>query len=183
MIENMTMKNNVDLKDAIRSIPDFPKAGIVFRDITTLLSNPDAFAQTIDVMEGYCQKRKATRLLAIESRGFLFGGALASRLGLGLAIVRKPGKLPGKTIKQDYELEYGIDTIEMNTDAINKDDRVVVIDDLVATGGTLGAACKLVEKAGGTVAGIAVLIDLAFLPWREKLKGYDILSLVKYDSE
>lgn len=172
-----------DLKDAIRSIPNFPKKGIVFRDITTLLANPDAFGKTIDKMEAYCRERKADKIVAIESRGFLFGGALADRLGISLVIVRKPGKLPSETISQEYELEYGTDKIEMHTDSIQNGDSVIVIDDLVATGGTLGASCKLIEKAGGKVAGIAVLVDLAFIPWREKLKGYDILSLVKYDTE
>jgi adenine phosphoribosyltransferase len=175
--------DNYDLKEAIRSIPNFPKKGVVFRDITSLLSDPGAFAHTIDLMEHYCRKRKATKILAIESRGFLFGGALANRLSVGMAIVRKPGKLPGRTISQEYKLEYGTDKIEMHIDAVSKNDSVVIVDDLVATGGTLEAACKLTEKAGGKVVGIAVLIDLAFLPWRDKLKGYDILSLIKYDSE
>jgi len=134
-------------------------------------------------METYCRERKANKIVAIESRGFPFGGALANRLGLSLILVRKPGKLPGETITQEYELEYGTDKIEMHTDSIEDGDAVVVIDDLVATGGTLEASCKLIEKAGGKIAGIAVVIDLAFIPWREKLKGYDILSLVKYDSE
>ena len=172
-----------DLKDAIRSIPDFPKKGIVFRDITTLLAQPDAFSKTIDKMEAYCRERRADKIVAIESRGFLFGGALADRLGVSLVIVRKPGKLPGKTISQEYELEYGTDKIEIHTDSIQNGDSVIVIDDLVATGGTLEASCKLIEKSGGKISGIAVLVDLAFIPWREKLKGYDILSLVKYDSE
>jgi len=177
------INGKIELRESIRSIPDFPKKGIVFRDITSLLSNPDAFAYTIDLMEDYCKKQKATKILAIESRGFLFGGALANRLGLGMAIVRKPGKLPGKTISQEYKLEYGTDKIEMHIDAVDKNDSIVIVDDLVATGGTLEAACKLIEKAGGRVAGIAVLIDLAFLPWRDRLKGYDIFSLIKYDSE
>ncbi len=172
-----------DLKKAIRSIPDFPKKGIVFRDITTLLANPEAFGKTLDLMETYCRERKADKIVAIESRGFLFGGALANRLGIGLVIVRKPGKLPGETISQEYELEYGTDKIEMHTDSIQNGDAVVVIDDLVATGGTLEASCKLIEKAGGKIAGISVLVDLAFIPWREKLKGYDIQALVTYDSE
>ncbi|HHI03235.1 MAG TPA: adenine phosphoribosyltransferase [candidate division Zixibacteria bacterium] len=172
-----------DLKKAIRSIPDFPKKGIVFRDITTLLADPDAFGKTLDRMETYCRERQANKIVAIESRGFLFGGALANRLGVSLVIVRKPGKLPGETIAQEYELEYGTDKIEIHSDSIQNGDSVVVIDDLVATGGTLEASCKLIEKAGGEVAGISVLVDLAFIPWREKLKGYDIQSLVKYDRE
>ena len=134
-------------------------------------------------METYCRERQANKIVAIESRGFLFGGALANRLGVSLVIVRKPGKLPGETIAQEYELEYGTDKIEIHSDSIQNGDSVVVIDDLVATGGTLEASCKLIEKAGGEVAGISVLVDLAFIPWREKLKGYDIQSLVKYDRE
>ncbi|MCP4705358.1 MAG: adenine phosphoribosyltransferase [candidate division Zixibacteria bacterium] len=172
-----------DLKKAIRSIPDFPKKGIVFYDITSLLENHEAFDQTLDLMEKYCRERKANKIVAIESRGFIFGGALANRLGVSLVLIRKPGKLPGETISQEYELEYGTDKIEMHTDSIEKGDSVIMIDDLVATGGTLEAACKLVEKAGGKIAGISVLVDLAFIPWREKLKDYDIQALVKYDSE
>lgn len=172
-----------DLKKAIRSIPDFPKKGIVFRDITTLLANPEAFGKTLDMMETYCRERKANKIVAIESRGFIFGGALANRLGLSLTLIRKPGKLPSETIAQEYELEYGTDKVEIHTDSIQDGDLVIIVDDLVATGGTLEASCKLIEKAGGKIAGIAVMIDLAFIPWREKLKGYNILSLVKYDSE
>lgn len=172
-----------DLKKAIRSIPDFPKKGIVFRDITTLLANPDAFGKTLDLMETYCRERRPNKIVAIESRGFVFGGALANRLGISLVMVRKQGKLPGETIAQEYELEYGTDKIEIHSDSIQQGDSIIIIDDLVATGGTLEATCKLVEKAGGKISGISVLVDLAFMPWREKLKGYDIQALVKYDSE
>ncbi len=173
----------IDLKEAIRTVPDFPKKGIMFRDITTLLLNPDAFRAAIDRLEEFARTRRVDKILAIESRGFIFGAALADRIAVGLIPVRKAGKLPGKTIKYEYALEYGFDCIEIHYDALKKGDSVLVIDDLVATGGTLEATCKLAEKSGAKVGGIAVVIDLAYLPWRKKLAGYDILSLVRYDSE
>jgi adenine phosphoribosyltransferase len=173
----------IDLKTVIRNVRDFPKKGIVFRDITTLLLDPAAFHHSLDLMENFCRSRKIDRILAIESRGFIFGGALADRLRVGFVPIRKAGKLPGKTIRYDYQLEYGTDSIEIHADALIKGHSVLIVDDLVATGGTLEATCKLVEKAGARVAGIVVLIDLAFLPWRKKLAGYEVLSLVKYDSE
>jgi adenine phosphoribosyltransferase len=173
----------IDLKAAIRNIPDFPKKGIVFRDITTLLQDPKAFKHSLDLMEKFTRDKKIDRILGIESRGFIFGGALADRIGVGFIPIRKAGKLPWKTVRYDYELEYGTDSVEMHADALLKGQSVLIVDDLAATGGTLEATCKLVEKAGAKVAGIAVLIDLAYLPWREKVGRYDILSLVKYDSE
>ncbi|SYZ73668.1 Adenine phosphoribosyltransferase [Candidatus Zixiibacteriota bacterium] len=173
----------IDLKAAIRTVPDFPTKGIMFRDITTLLLNPDAFRTAIDRIEEFGRSRHIDKILAIESRGFLFGAAVADRLGTGLIPIRKAGKLPGKIIKYEYALEYGTDTIEIHEDALKKGETVLVVDDLVATGGTLEAACRLAEKCGARVGGIAVVIDLAYLPWRKKLQGYDILSLVRYDSE
>jgi len=173
----------IDFKDAIRSIPDFPRKGVVFRDITTLLSYPDAYRAALDKMTAYSREKNVDKIVAIESRGFIFGGALADRLGIPLVPIRKPGKLPFETLGQEYSLEYGTDKIEMHTDAVATGDRVLVVDDLVATGGTLGAACKLIERSGGRVAGIAVLIDLAYLPWRKQVKDYDVLSLIQYDSE
>lgn len=173
----------IDLKKAVRSIPDFPRKGIVFRDITTLLNNSAAFKQALDQLEKFCREKRAEKILAIEARGFVFGGALADRLGIGLVLARKPGKLPARTLRYEYELEYGTDAIEIQADDVKKGERVLVVDDLVATGGTLEAACKLAEQAGGKVAGIALLIDLAFLPWREKIDKYDILSLITYDTE
>jgi adenine phosphoribosyltransferase len=172
-----------DLKKAIRAIPDFPKPGILFYDITSLLANPDAYREAVDRLEEYCRKRNADKIVAIESRGFIFGGALADRIGIPFVPIRKPGKLPGETVRQEYELEYGTDAIEMHADAIHPGDHVLVIDDLIATGGTLQAACKLVERVGGHVAGIAALIELAFLPWRERMKPYDVFTLISYDSE
>lgn len=173
----------VNLKASIRSIPDFPKKGIVFRDITTLLQDPDAFAHSLDLMQDFASTRKIDCVLGIESRGFIFGGALADRLGVGFIPVRKAGKLPAETIRYEYELEYGTSSIEIHTDAIEKGQSVLIVDDLAATGGTLEAACKLVEQIGAKVAGIALLIDLAFLPWREKVRKYDILTLIRFDTE
>ena len=172
-----------ELKDAVRSIPDFPKKGIVFRDITTLLGEPDAYKKSLDLMEKFCLESGAKKILGIEARGFIFGGALSDRLGIPFIPARKPGKLPAETYIQEYELEYGTDAVEIHADAITAGDSVLVVDDLVATGGTLEAVCKLVEMAGGRVAGVAVLIDLAYLPWRKRLEKYNILSLIKYESE
>ncbi|MCX6826796.1 MAG: adenine phosphoribosyltransferase [candidate division Zixibacteria bacterium] len=173
----------MDLKSAIRSIPDFPKKGIMFRDITTLLLDPEAFHYVIDQMEDFSRGKNVSKILAIESRGFIFGAALADRLGLGFVPIRKTGKLPGEKLRQEYELEYGIDAVEIHADALKPRESILMVDDLVATGGTLEAACKLVEKSGANVSGIAVLVDLAFLPWRQRLAKYDVLSLVKYESE
>lgn len=173
----------MDLKLAIRSVPDFPKKGIVFRDITTLLLDKIAFRQSIDELQGFCLGKKVDKILGIESRGFIFGGILADRLGAGFVPIRKKGKLPAKTLMQEYQLEYGTDSIEIHSDALVAGDSVLIVDDLIATGGTLEAACKLVEKNKAVVAGIAALIELTFLNGRQKLSNYDIISLVKYDSE
>ncbi len=172
-----------DLKAVIRSIPDFPKPGIIFRDITTLLSDPEAYKEALDEFEEYFREKGVTRIAAIDSRGFIFGGALADRMSVPLAIIRKKGKLPYKTIHEEYALEYGTDTLEMHIDAIEKGDKVAVIDDLLATGGTLEASCKMVEKLGGEVAVIGVVIELSFLKGRDKLSGYDIKALIDYDTE
>lgn len=172
----------VDLKSAVRAIPDFPKEGILFYDITTLLVNPEAFRAALDRMEKFCRDRNANRIVGIESRGFIFAGALADRLKIGFVPVRKAGKLPGETIAASYDLEYGSATIEIHADAVKPGDAVVVVDDLIATGGTLEATCRLVERVGARVVGITALIDLAFLPWEEKLEKYDVLSLITYES-
>lgn len=172
-----------DLKKAIRSIPDFPKPGIVFRDITTLMADAEAFRHALDQFQEYFRARGVTRIAAIDSRGFIFGGALADRLGIPLVPIRKKGKLPYKTIGQEYSLEYGTDSLEIHTDAIGQNDKVAVLDDLLATGGTLEASCRLVERLGGKVVAVGVLIELSFLKGREKLSAYDIKSLVDYDSE
>lgn len=172
-----------ELKKYIRSVPDFPKPGINFYDITTLLQDPAGFKMALDSMEKFVRSKEAKKIVSIESRGFVFGAALADRLGVGLVTARKPGKLPYKTISEEYDLEYGTDSLEIHADAVSEGERVVVVDDLIATGGTLQAACKMVRKLGGEVVGISVVIDLSFLPWREKLKGYDVHYLISYDSE
>lgn len=172
-----------DLKKVIRSIPDFPKPGIVFRDITTLLADAEAFRHGLDLFQEYFHSRGVTVIAAIDSRGFIFGGALADRLGVPLVLIRKKGKLPYTTIGQEYSLEYGTDSLEIHTDAISRNDKVAVLDDLLATGGTLEASCRLVERLGGKVVAVGVLIELSFLKGRERLSAYDVKSLVDYDSE
>lgn len=177
----------MDLKKHIRKIPDFPKKGIVFRDITTLLQNPDAFKQTIDQFYEHFKNKKPDVIVGIESRGFIFAAPLAYKLGAKFAIVRKKGKLPYKVVREEYDLEYGKDIIEMHEDAIKRGDRVLFIDDLIATGGTMLAAAKLVEKLGGDIIGMGFVVELDFLPGKEKLlrhnPKYDIHSLVHYASE
>lgn len=172
-----------ELKKYIRSVPDFPKPGINFYDITTLLQNPDSFKIALELMEKYIREKKVNKLISIESRGFIFGAALADRLNLGFVPARKPGKLPYKTIAEEYDLEYGTDRLELHSDSVSNGDKVVIVDDLLATGGTMQAACKLVEKLGGEVSGISVVIDLSFLPWRDKLSNYNVNYLISYDSE
>ncbi len=171
------------IKDAIRAVPDFPKPGIMFRDISTLLSDPVAFKESLDLFESHFKARGITKIAAIDSRGFLFGGALADRMNLPLVLIRKKGKLPYETISADYELEYGTDSLEIHTDAVSSGDKVAVLDDLLATGGTLAAACKMVEQLGAEVSTVAVLVELSFINGRAKFPGYDILALVDYDSE
>lgn len=171
------------LKKYIRSVPDFPKPGINFYDITTLFQDPVGFNLALDGMESYVREREADKIVAIEARGFILGAALADRLNIGLVPARKPGKLPWRTITEEYSLEYGTDRLQMHADAVRPGERVVIVDDLVATGGTLGAACKLVEQLGGEVVGISSVIGLTFLPYRERLAGYDLHHLITYDSE
>ena len=172
-----------DLASYIRTVPDFPKPGILFYDITTLLEHPKGFQLALDRMEKYVRACKPDSIVAIESRGFLFGAALADRLGLGVIPVRKIGKLPSETISQEYALEYGTDHVEIHSDSVEPGDRVVVVDDLIATGGTIAATCKLVKRLGGVVAGISAVIELSFLPWRETLKDYEVNYLISFDSE
>ncbi|OHC82596.1 MAG: adenine phosphoribosyltransferase [Rhodospirillales bacterium RIFCSPLOWO2_12_FULL_67_15] len=170
----------MNIKDHIRSIPDFPKPGILFYDISTLLAHPDAWQVTMGRMAKLISRHQPDVLAGIESRGFLIAAPLALKLGLGFIMVRKKGKLPGKTIRHEYALEYGTDTVEVQHDAIRKGDRVVVLDDLLATGGTLNAAVELLNKMGAEVVGAACLIELAFLNGRAKLSiPFD--SLVVYD--
>lgn len=168
------------LKTIIRDIPDFPKKGILFRDITPLLQNAEAFQNAIDVIARYLESKRVSFLLGIESRGFIFGSALAYKMGVGFAPIRKQGKLPFRTQKMSYSLEYGESVIELHEDAFPKGTRVAIVDDLLATGGTAEAAAKLAEKIGGQVVTMVFLIELLFLKGREKLSGYDIFSLVQY---
>lgn len=170
-----------DPREHIRDVPDFPKQGIIFKDITPLLGDPAAFAGTVDQLAERHSRDRVEVVAAIESRGFIFGGALAVRLGAGLVPIRKPGKLPYKTLSQTYTLEYGTDTLEMHSDAIPKGRRVLVLDDLLATGGTAGAALDLVRKSGGHVVGASFVIELAFLGGRAKLGDTPVSTLIKYD--
>ena len=172
---------DIELKKFIRGIPDFPKKGILFRDITTLIKDPLAFKSAIDAICEHYKGIKIDKVVSTEARGYIFGGALAYKLGCGLVPVRKPGKLPAPTIKEEYELEYGIDALEIHQDAIAEGERILVFDDLLATGGTALATCKLAERLGGKIIGVALLIELADLKGREKLKDYEIFSLIKYD--
>ena len=167
------------LKAVIRDVPDFPKPGIVFKDITTLLKNPRAFRRALDLVTVLCGDHLADKVLAIESRGFIVGAPLADRLGLGFVPLRKPGKLPGKTLRHTYALEYGEDCLEIHDDAITPGERVLIVDDVIATGGTAHAAGELVGKLGGTVAAYAFLVELSFLNGRARLEG-DVLSLIRY---
>jgi adenine phosphoribosyltransferase len=171
------------LKQTIRNIPDFPQKGIVFRDITTLLKDGAAFRETVVRLHDHYRNRAIDAICGIEARGFIFGGALAEKLGCGFVPVRKAGKLPAETVRESYALEYGTAEIEIHCDAITPGARVLIVDDLLATGGTLAAACRLVERLGGKVVGIAVVIELAFLHGRRNLSRYDVFSLVTYDSE
>lgn len=170
-----------DLKALIRDVPDFPKKGIIFKDITPLLKDAAAFRQAVkQIVEEY-KGRKVDAVLGIEARGFIIGAAAAQELGVGFLPVRKPGKLPYETLSASYELEYGSDSLEIHKDALSKDDRILIVDDLLATGGTMAACCKLVESLGGEVVGIAFLIELGFLNGRDKLTGHEIFSLIDYE--
>ncbi len=169
------------LKRLIRGVPDFPKPGILFYDIPTLLKDKVGFAKLIDALSEHYIGRKVDLVAGIEARGFIFGPALAYRLNAGFVPVRKPKKLPAETVKWTYELEYGSDTLEVHKDAVQPGQRVIIVDDLLATGGTARATVELVKKLGGEVASLAFVIELDFLKGREKLAGYDVLSLLHYD--
>ncbi|VVB67698.1 Adenine phosphoribosyltransferase [Candidatus Norongarragalina meridionalis] len=173
----------MDLSSHIRNVPDFPKKGIGFKDITTLLKDRAAFRDAIKQLSAPYRDKNVSVVVGIESRGFILGAAVAHELGVGFVPLRKPGKLPYKKIKQEYALEYGTDAIEIHEDAIAPGERVLLVDDLLATGGTAKAACDLIEKLGGKIVALAFLIELTFLKGREKLKGRDVMALIKYDSE
>ena len=173
----------VDLKKHIRTIPHWPIKGVMFRDITTLLQSPEAFRQSCDELYNRYKNKKIDVVVGIESRGFIFGAVLAYKLGVSFVPIRKKGKLPHKTVSHTYQKEYGPDTIEIHEDAIKKGDRVLIIDDLIATGGTVAAAIKLVEKLGGVVEELAFIIELPELRGREKIKGYKVFTMVEFEGE
>jgi len=175
--------NIQDIKKRIRTIPHFPKKGIMFRDITPLLQDPFTRRYVLLTIEEHFKDKRIDAVVAAESRGFIFGSILAHEMYCSFVPLRKPGKLPYKTIKQEFQTEYSIDAFEMHEDGIKKGQNVLIADDLLATGGTAEAACKLVERLGGNVVGVAFIIDLSYLGGREKLKKYDVFSVIDYKSE
>lgn len=170
----------MDFKKKIREIPDFPKEGILFYDVTTLLKDPEAYRKVIDKISGFYDGEGIQKVVAMESRGFILGAPVAYRLGAGFVPVRKPGKLPSDVYEARYELEYGSDTLAIHQDAIGPGEKVLIVDDLIATGGTVAATVQLVKKLGGVIHGIAFLIELTALRGRDKLDGYNVISLVAY---
>jgi len=169
-----------DLASKIRDIPDFPKPGIVFKDIMPLLADPESLHETVEQLAAFAEPRTPDLIMGAEARGFILGGALACRLGCGFVAARKPGKLPWRTVSAKYELEYGFDALELHADAITEGARVLIHDDLLATGGTAKAKVDLVEQLRGEVVGLAFVIELAFLNGRDRLEGYDVFSLIQY---
>ncbi len=174
------MQSYEHLAAAIRDVPDFPQKGILFKDITTLISKPDMFAEVIDIFYDHYKNCKISKVVGIEARGYLFASPLAYRLKAGLVPVRKPGKLPAETVSVTYELEYGTDSVEMHKDAITPGERVLLIDDLLASGGTAQATCKLLRQQEAELARVAFLVELDFLNGREKLKDVDVFSIVHF---
>lgn len=173
----------MDLKSVIRTIPHFPKQGIMFRDITTLLQDAEAFNYVIGQLAERYKDKKIDFIVGIESRGFIIGGALAHKLGLGFVPIRKAGKLPGETESVEYELEYGKDKVEIHKDALKSGNRIVLVDDLIATGGTAKASCELIEKIGGEIVECAFIIDLPDLKGKEKLAKYNLFTMVEFEGE
>lgn len=173
----------IQLKRSIRRIPDFPTKGIVFRDITTLWKDPVLLRKSVDAIYDHFKEKKIDVILGIEARGFVFGALLSERFGVGFVPARKLGKLPFEKVIETYKLEYRTDGLELHRDAIRSGDRVLIVDDLMATAGTALAAAKMVETLGGVIVGLAFVVELAFLHGREKLANYDVLSLVRYESE
>jgi adenine phosphoribosyltransferase len=169
-----------DIKQIIRDIPNFPKQGIIFKDITPLLGNGELFQKAVNIIAEQYQNAGIQKIVCMESRGFILGAPIAYRLGAGMVPIRKKGKLPYKTISATYKLEYGTDTLEMHEDAIKANEKTLIIDDVLATGGTAGAAVELVKKAGANIVGIAFLIELLFLEGRKNLKDYTVYSLIQY---
>lgn len=170
------------LKRLIREVPDFPKPGINFYDITTLLKDPNGLKLTIDALTDEYSSQKINTVIGVESRGFIFGAPLAYQLGAGFVPVRKPRKLPAETVSVSYDLEYGSDTLEIHKDAVGEGHKVLIVDDLLATGGTAKAVVDLVEKLGGNIVGLSFIVELTFLKGRDKFAGYDVRSLISYDS-
>jgi adenine phosphoribosyltransferase len=170
----------MDLKQHIRHVPDFPKAGILFYDITTLLRDPDGFRVTVDQLSTPYVGQNIDVIVGIESRGFILGAAVAERIGAGFIPIRKPGKLPSKALKETYDLEYGKDALEIHSDAVERGQRVLIVDDVLATGGTAAAAAQLVKKLGGELHGLAFLIELLFLNGKTKLAGEQVFSVLQY---
>ncbi|MFA4854831.1 MAG: adenine phosphoribosyltransferase [Candidatus Omnitrophota bacterium] len=177
------MKNNCLLEKSIRNIPDFPKPGILFRDITTLIQDKAAFKKAVDLLAKKYKNLKIDKVVGVEARGFIFGASLAYKIGAGFVPVRKKGKLPHETISTTYELEYGTDTLEIHKDAVTPGEKVLIIDDLLATGGTVRAVIDLVEQLGGAILGIGFVIELVDLGGKDKLKEYPMYSLVKFQGE
>lgn len=173
----------MDIKNSIRTIPDFPKKGIMFRDITTLLKDEEAFNHVVEQFYEHYKDKKIDKVVSVESRGFIFGSVLAYKLGAGFVPIRKPGKLPAEVIRQEYQLEYGTDSMEIHKDAIKPGERVLVHDDLLATGGTVAAACKLIERLQGNVVGICFLIELTPLNGRKAIPDKDVFTLIEYDTD
>ena len=171
------------IKSKIRTVPHWPKNGIMFKDVTTLIKDPDGFKDTIDLLHNRYADKKIDKVVGRETRGFIFGAPLAYLLGCGFVIVRKPGKLPAECICEEYALEYGTDKIEVHKDAIEKGDRVLIVDDLLATGGTMAAARNLIKKLGGEVVELTFVVELIDLKGRDKLKGENIYSIVKFEGE
>ncbi len=170
----------IKLENYIRDIPDFPKKGIIFKDITPLLNDKETFQYTVELLSNYYKDKHIDKIVAIESRGFIIGGALACKLNVGFVPVRKKGKLPYRTIHAEYELEYGHDSLEMHIDALKPNENVLIIDDLLATGGTCQAVVRLIQQMKAYIVGIGFIVELTFLKGRNKLKEYDVLSLLKY---
>jgi len=170
----------MDLAKMIRDVPDFPKEGILFKDITTLIKEPQAFRQVIDRLADHYAGQEIDLVVAVEARGYIFGAPIAYKLGAGFVPVRKEGKLPAETVREEYELEYGTDSVEMHRDAIQPGQRVLIVDDLIATGGSAAATARLVERLGGEVVSIAFVIELTFLKGVEKLKDYDVFTMIEY---
>ncbi|MBI4656169.1 MAG: adenine phosphoribosyltransferase [Elusimicrobia bacterium] len=180
-MKNITVENlSAKIKSVIRDVPDFPKQGIIFKDITPFLNNPEIFSETVRFIADKYKNRGVSKVLGIEARGFILAAPIALELKAGFVPVRKKGKLPYKTVSGTYDLEYGQDTLQLHEDAVKKGEKILIIDDVLATGGTAKCACRMAEKLGAEIESIAMLIELEFLKGREKLQNYDLFSLVKY---